>query len=197
MKPSDYVEWCIGWYGRRPFWVRVLLFPLMLVLGLVQFIWTMAFVILFLLLVTPILTIKHWLSERRFWNRLRARNQVAQWNDVERSLRERKGVLITEVHFKGLGYCWWIDRPRSEVDPDRVVPSWTDFEARSFDAFGSDAEFNALKLWVIQRLTAYESMAKAVVVTWPQIEGLPDDLKRDSILAVDWLCKGNMSERLR
>jgi hypothetical protein len=137
----------------------------------------------------PYLTIVGNLENRRSWRRLRERGQVAEWSEVAPAIAYKDGTLVVEVGPKGPACSWWIDQPRSEIDPDRVVPSWQDFEEQEWKLFESKAGYDQVKQWSTSRLAAYESSARAVdpFPSRSQLSKVGADSKRDAVLVIcDW-----------
>lgn len=183
----DYVEW----YNRQAIWSRLLLYPLLVPVILVHGSAGIAF---FFLGVLPRLLVTGWIENRRFWQTLRERGRLGRWPEVEPRVSSGCGTLVVEVGPQGPGCSWLIDRPRDEVDPDHVVPSWRDYEERGWDAFESDdAAFEALDRWSVDRLVTYESSAYGLLASWWRLARLGDDVKRASVLAVPCSCKGCLS----
>ena len=188
------------WYNRQPPWLRVLLVPILvpviLVYGTVV-VWSVLLIVLpFLLIASPSLLIKGWIEDRRFWRRLRERGQVGQWPEVEPRLNSGSGTLVVEVTPKGPVCSWLIDVPRDEVDPERVVPSWQQFEEQGWDVFESSPDaFESLNRWTVERLGAYEASAQALVPSWRQLTGLGVETKQRSVLAVLCWCEGCLTRR--
>ncbi len=189
MASCDYVKW----YSGQPVWLRVLLFPILVPLVLVHSTLVMAFVIL---IVLPFLLVKGWIANRRFWQRLRERDQVGQWPAVEPRVSSGSGTLVVEVTPKGPGCSWLIDLPRDAVDPEHVVPSWQQFEEQGWDVFDSSpAAFESLNRWTVERLGAYESSARALILSWRQLAGLGVMATQRSVLAVPCWCEGCLTRR--
>lgn len=178
--PLDYID---AWYDNRPPWVQLLLFPIPLVLSLAMLpYWIFVAWPCFIIDI-----IKFKLENRRFWRRLRERSQVAKWSEVAPVVAHKASTMIVEVGPKGPTCAWWIDRPRGEIDPDCVVPSWQDFEEREWEVvFKRKANYDQVEQWSLSRLAAYESSAQAVapVPSWSQLSQLETDTKRDAVLVM-------------
>jgi hypothetical protein len=186
-----WLERFFDWLNVLPVWGKLLVMPVVLPILLVYS--TAALLLLFLLL--PFLIAKGQWENHKFWRRLRQDGRVALWAEVAPRVSSGEGTLIVEVGPKGPGWSWWIDRPRDEIDPDHVVPSWQDVEERGWRALEPAAAFESLNRWTVERLGAYESLARTVVMSWGQLTGLTPEAKRQSVVAVPWLCEGCLTGR--
>ena len=190
MASWDYIEW----YNQQPIWLKVLLFPIIVPVMFVHNTIMMAF---FVFIFIPFMLVSGTIEHRLFWKKLRERDQVARWPEVEPHVRSGSGTLVVEVTPKGAGCSWFIDHTRDEVDPQHVVPSWHDFEQREWELLLSNDGFTSVNRWSVERLGAYESTARALFVSGEELARLETEVKQRSILAVLGACEGCLTKRCR
>lgn len=190
MPSCDYIEW----YNRQPLWLRVLLAPILVAEMLVHSMAVMAF---FVFVSLPFHLVRGWINGRRFWRTLRERGQVGQWSEAERRVTSGSGTLIVEMEPKGPSYSWLIDVPRDAVDPERIMPSWQQFKDQGWDVLESQPAFESMNRWTVERLGAYESSARALVLSWKQLDRLGSEAKQRSVLVVLDCCEGCLSHRMQ
>jgi hypothetical protein len=189
--PLIYWNELCEWWDRRPDWMQLLLLPIVFVL-------TMIFLAFTILVILPCFAIVGYLKYRRTWRRLRESGRVTKWFEVAPAVALKAGTLVVEVGPKGPACLWWIDRPRAEIDPDNIVPSWLDFEELEWRLFQRKADVNRVEQWAINRLAAYESSAHTVAPGpwWSRLSRLGGDTKRDAVLVMWYESEGCLSRTL-
>ena len=182
----------IGWYNRRGIVLRIVLFPILFVACVVHGLIGLA---LLFGVVVPILLVKDWIEERRFWRKLREQQRVGEWSAVEAELGRRHGTLLVEISTKGPDCTWLIDSSRDEVDTDHIVPTWQAFEQHGWNVL--DPAFESLSRWSVEQLGHYAATAIAVRANELQLADLAIEAKRDAVLVVPSNCAGCLSNRCR
>lgn len=190
MPDLDYIER----YNRQPIWVRVALMPLLFPVMLVH---ASAMMVFFVLLGLPYALCRGWMENRRFWRGLRGRGQVIEWADAAERLTQGGRTLVVEMSPKGPGCSWLLDVPRDQIDPLHVAPAWKQVQA-DVDVLETPSDrFEVLNQWTLQRLGAYTTSARALGATAKQLAGLADTISQQSVIAIPWICEGNLSNRCR
>jgi hypothetical protein len=188
MDSWDYMEW----YNRRSGLVRVALFPILVPVMLVHGAVVMIFVFPAVLVYSAARGVR---DTRRFWRRMRESGRLADWREVAPRLDLAAGTLVVEIGPKGPWRAWWIDRPRAEVDPDRTVPSWREFEERSWDVFEPESVWSErIANWTVNRLTGHRSAARVLAPPWRRhLLRLGTQTKHESVLVMPWFAPGSLS----
>lgn len=129
-------------------------------------------------------------KHRTFMRKLRERGQVREWGEVESLVSGGAGTLIVEFTAKGPGYAWFIDRPRDEVDPEHVLPSWQDVEKRETDLYAmSLGNSEVQNRWNVERFRTHWTLALVSTPTWSQLSSLKADAKREAVFVVSDGCQ--------
>jgi hypothetical protein len=189
---TDNLDALDRWWERQPVPVRILSFP---VVGTVMTIHSVLVIIYFVVAVLPYIVVTGWNKRRLFKKRLRDRGRLMRWQEAQPQIEDGRATLVVEMSIKGPGCSWLIDRPRSEVDPDHVAPSWSEY------GMAPDAPANpwvappALNQWTLDRLGAFETSAHAVFPSARQLCQLREQAQQHSVLAVSCYCEGTITHR--
>jgi hypothetical protein len=179
------------WFDRQPLWISLpvflLLWPFFIVYGLLVF----AFLILVFL---PVASVLMWRDRRRFVGKLRDAGRVVDWPTVADELARGGATLLVEVGPKGPASAWLLDRPRGNLDPDGVVPTWAAFEQRGWDVLDSNDAFDRQDAWAEHTLPPFTVTAR---LPWPPrltMSGQPDGVRADAVLVMLVWNKNCLSE---
>jgi hypothetical protein len=180
----------IAWYSRRPKWIQILLAPVILLLVpvvlLVMLVSAVVSMAVVFGTVIPFLAVKWWLQNRRYWQRLRADGRVARWVDIEPGVAAGSCTLVVEIGPKGPGSAWVIERPRSAIDPEAIVPTLATYELIGFDLFERPG-WERRREWAETQLRPLEPTARVLIPSSSQLARLPQEAKSGSVLAIfEW-----------
>jgi hypothetical protein len=180
----------IAWYSRRPRWIQILLAPVILLLVPVvlpvMLVYSVVVVAVVFGAVIPFLAVTGWIQYRRHWQRLAGEGRVARWVDVEPGVAAGSCTLVVEIGPKGPGSAWVIERPRTAIDPESIVPTWATYELIGFDAFERPG-WERRREWAETQLRPFESTARVLIPSWSQLAKLPQEAKCGSVLVIfEW-----------
>lgn len=128
------------WWQRC---IQILLFPVILPISLVM----LAFMVIVMLVMVPVLAISNYFEGKARWARLRKRGLVGQWSDVVKALETGGNTLIIETFKKPPTSAVLIHHPRTSLDPEQSISTWHDIESDSLKAWNElDAETRRAKV---------------------------------------------------